>query len=118
MSTRDVASTETGKPAESTHWYARDGSPCYQVTRANGDGMRDTTLADARKLDLVPSVSLILKCAAAPGLEAWKARQLLMAALTLPQIDSETEDEYVSRIIADSQEQARKAAQRGTDLHA
>src|SRR4051812_25248796 len=109
---------ETGIPAESTHWYRRDGQPCYQVPRAKGDGMRDTTLADARKLDLVPSVSLILKCAAAPGLENWKLRKMLEAALTLPRHEGESLDDFSERVISDSQEQGKKAAERGTDLHA
>src|SRR6266576_1528215 len=97
--------------SESQHWYTRDGSPCYEVQAKNGN-LRPATLADARKLDLVPSVSLILKCAAAPGLEQWKLRQMLHAALTLPRHDGETLDEFSERVISDSQEQGKKAAQR------
>jgi hypothetical protein len=104
--------------SESQHWYCRDGLPCYEVPRAKGDGMRSATLADARKLDLVPSVSLILKCAAAPGLEQWKLRKMLEAALTLPRIDGETVDDYATRVIEDSQVEGKKAAERGTALHA
>jgi hypothetical protein len=116
----DQKRQETGDPlaSESQHWYRRDGSPCYEVPRSKGDGTRPATLADARKLDLVPSVSLILKCAAAPGLEIWKLRKMLEAALTLPKIDGETEADYVSRIIEDSQAEGKKAAERGTELHA
>lgn len=110
--------TEAPIAAESGHWYKRDGSPCYEVSRANGDGMRAATLADARRLDLVPSVTTILRCAAAPGLEAWKTRQVLMSALTLPRIDGETADGYATRVIKDSKEQGKKAAERGTELHA
>jgi hypothetical protein len=57
--------------SEAGHWYAKDGTPTYEVLDANGNP-RKTTLADARKLNLVPSVTTIIKCAAAPGLEAWK----------------------------------------------
>lgn len=109
------------KPAlasESSHWYDRQGTPVYEVPRAKGDGMRPTTLRDARKLSLVPSVTTILRCAAAPGLEAWKARQLLEAALTLPKLPEESLDDYATRVIEDSKEQGRKAAERGTELHA
>jgi hypothetical protein len=102
--------------AEHGHWYQRDGSPCYEVEAKKG-GMRSTTLRDARERDLLPSVTLILKCAAAPGLENWKQRQLLMSALTLPKRKEETLDEYATRVISDSQEQGKKAAERGTDLH-
>jgi len=103
--------------AESTHWYARDGSPAYTVIGANGKE-RPTTLRDARKLHLVPSVTTILSVAARPGLEAWKVDQALMAALTLPRIDGESLDAFKKRALADSKEHARMAAERGTAIHA
>jgi hypothetical protein len=103
--------------SESGHWYTRTGQTLYDIKGANGK-MRPTTLRDARKLDLVPSVTTIIKQAAAPGLERWKINQTLLAALTLPRIDGEPEDAYLDRIIRDSGEQARKAAERGTQIHA
>ena len=45
------------KPESASHWYDLDGQPCHEVPRAKGDGMRPTTLADARKLHLLPSVT-------------------------------------------------------------
>jgi hypothetical protein len=109
--------TSPSRPAESGHWYTRSGEPCYEIKGANGN-MRPTTLRDARKLDLVPSVTTIIRQAAAPGLQMWKERQVLLAALTLPRIDGEPEDAYLDRIIRDSGEQARKAAEKGTAIHA
>lgn len=105
------------RPAESTHWYTRDGEPMYTVTGKNGKE-RPTTLRDARKFDLVPSVTTILNVAAKPALMQWMQRQVLMAALTLPKIDAESEDEYIERIIQDSKEQGRAAADLGTKIHA
>ncbi len=104
--------------SESSHWYDKNGQPIYEVPRAKGDGMRPTTLADARKLGLVPSVTNILQCAAKPGLEAWKATQLLQSALTLPKLPDETLDDYAKRVIEDSKAQGKKASERGTELHA
>lgn len=104
--------------AESTHWYTRDGTPAYEVEAASGKGLRPTTLRDARKLGLYPSVTAIIKCAAAPALETWKQNQVLMAALTLPRIDGESDEALCQRIMRDSQEQARKARDRGTEIHA
>ncbi len=103
--------------SESCHWYDKQGVAVYEVPRVRGGGMRSTTLADARKLGLVPSVTTILSCAAKPGLEAWKAKQILEAALTLPRLPDETLDDYATRIIEDSKAQGRKAAERGTELH-
>lgn len=104
------------RASESLHWYGRDGSPQYSVTAKNGN-QRPTTLADARKMGLVPSVTTIMQSAAKPGLEAWKLNQMLLAALTLPRAENETEDSYVQRIVRDSKEQGRAAAERGTAVH-
>lgn len=101
---------------EAGHWYDKDGNPCYTLIGKNGKE-RNTTLADARKLRLLPSVTTIIRCAAAPGLERWKQQQVLHAALTLPLIQGESEDAYLDRIMKDSQEQGKKAAERGTAIH-
>lgn len=105
------------RASESLHWYRRDGSPQYTVEAKDGS-FRSTTLRDARKLDLVPSVTTIIKCAASPGLEAWKIQQMMLAAMTLPRASDEAEDHYIQRVVADSKEQARRAAERGTEIHA
>lgn len=103
--------------AESGHWYKPDGSPAYTVIGANGKE-RPTTLRDARKLGLYPSVTTIMKLAAKPGLERWKAEQLLMSALTLEQMPGESEQSWIGRVWQDSIQQAVQAAERGTQIHA
>jgi hypothetical protein len=103
--------------SESQHWYARDGSPAYEVKGANGN-MRPATLRDARKLGLCPSVTTIIGSCAKPGLERWKLEQMMHAALTLPRLDGEPEADWISRVWTDSKETARKAAERGTAIHA
>lgn len=103
---------------ENTHWYAADGTPVYEVPRADGSGMRPATLADARKLSLYPGVTSIIKCAAAPGLENWKQNQVMLAALTLPRLPGELDEAFCKRVLVDSGEQARRARERGTEIHA
>jgi len=102
--------------SEAGHWYNSDGEPCYTIVGKNGVE-RPTTLRDARKLNLYPSVTTIIGCAAAPGLERWKQEQVLHAALTLPRLDGELEDAWIKRVWDDSREQARRAAERGTQIH-
>jgi hypothetical protein len=102
---------------ESGHWYKKDGTPAYTMIGKNG-AERNTTLRDARKENLVPSVTSIIRCAAAPGLENWKSQQVLMAALTTDRKPEESEQEYISRIITDANEQALKAREKGTLIHA
>ena len=106
----------TVRASESSHWYTREGQPKYTVEAKNGN-LRNTTLADARKLSLVPSVTTIIGCAAKPGLEAWKLNQMMLASMTLPRAPDEAEELYVQRVIKDSKEHARAAAQRGTEVH-
>jgi hypothetical protein len=102
---------------ESGHWYTRDGEPAYTVKSAKGE-TRSTNLRDARKLNLVPSVTTILGVAAKPSLEIWKQNQVLLAALTLPRQEGESEQDWINRIIEDSKEQGKKAAEFGTQIHA
>lgn len=104
--------------SEKGHYYWPDGRSCYEVERADGKGMRDTTLRDARKLGLFPGVTTIIRCAAAPGLEVWKRRQLALACLTLPKIDGESEDDFLARAEEDSKKEGDASAAKGTVIHA
>lgn len=103
--------------AESTHWYDKDGKPQYTVIGKNGNE-RPTTLRDARTMNLFPSVTSIIKVAAAPGLENWKIDQALLAALALPRLEGESLDDFMARAKNDAKEQGLKAAGRGTEIHA
>jgi hypothetical protein len=99
-----------------SHWYTFNGDPCHFIRGKAGS--RPTTLRDARKLNLVPSVTTVLEVVAKPQLEQWKVRQGIMAALTLPRVDGEGEDEYLARIMRDSKQQAIDAADEGSRVHA
>lgn len=103
--------------AESGHWYTRDGVPAYTVIGANGKE-RATTLRDARKDNLVPSVTTILKVANNPVLNQWIQKQVLLAALTLPRMDEENDESFIDRVMADSKQQGKDAADLGTAIHA
>lgn len=105
------------RASESNHWYTRDGVPRYTVMGKNGKE-RNTTLRDARTENLVPSVTTVLNVMAKPALIQWLQKQVLMAALTLPRHIEELEEDYIDRIMVDSKEQGRAAADAGTDIHA
>ena len=102
--------------SESGHWYDLDGNPAYTIIGKNGKE-RNTTVADARKLNLVPSVTTILGIAAKPGLNVWLQQQVLYAALTLPRLDEESEEEWLIRVMSDARSTGRNAADRGTRMH-
>ena len=102
--------------AESGHWYDAGGNPRYTIIGKNGKE-RATTLRDAREHGFFPSVTTIIKCAAAPALTNWLIDQALMAALTLPRLPDESLDAFMARAKADGKEQGRKAAEAGSELH-
>lgn len=104
------------RAAEDSHWYTRDGTPMYEVRARNGR-MRKATLADARKLDLVPSVTTILSIFVKEALERWKMRQVAYAAATTEQGD-ETTDEFIARVVEEAFEEVADAADLGKRTHA
>lgn len=102
---------------ESGHWYdMKNGEPRYTIIGKNGKE-RNTTLRDARIHGYAPSVTTIIRCAAAPGLNKWLQQQVLLSALTLPRHQDEGEDAYAERVIADANEQSAKARDLGTAIH-
>lgn len=99
------------------HWYDHTGRACHTIVGKNGIP-RDTTLADARREGWLPSVTTIIKqTLAAPELERWKITQAIHAALTLPELPGESLDARVERIRRDSEEHAKQAAIRGSEVH-
>jgi len=104
--------------AESGHWYTRQGEPMYTIMGKSTGRMRNTTLRDARELNLVPSVSGIINVAAKPALTVWLQEQAILAALTLPRQDDEPEYLWLKRVLSDSKQQGKDAAELGTEIHA
>jgi len=103
--------------SEGGHWYTKDGEPMYEVEKANGDGMRPTTLRDARKLGLCPSVTTVMKELAAPALTMWKIEQAVMASKTLRRRKNETDQQYVYRAYARAMAKVGEAAELGSQIH-
>ena len=118
-STQDVYNKLSAKKitAESGHWYTQEGDPMYTVIGANGKE-RNTTLRDAKKDNLVPSVTTILGMIAKPSLENWKINQALNSALTLEKDPLESKGEFAYRCKQDSKKIGQEAAKKGTKIHA
>lgn len=105
-----------GFATQSGHWYGKDGTPTYEVIGKNGK-QRPTTIRDARELGLVPSVTTILRLAAAPNLVKWMREQVAKAAFSQPPQSGEDEATYVARILPVAEEVAATARDRGTEIH-
>lgn len=103
---------------EGGHWYKKDGTPCYEVENKSKGGMRATTLRDAKKLGLVPSVTAICNQVAKPGLLNWIVEQAYMSCYTCPiKRDDVSAEEWIARVKADAREQSEKAREEGTKIH-
>ena len=103
--------------SESGHWYTQEGEPMYTIIGANGKE-RNTNLRDAKKENLVPSVTTILGMIAKPSLENWKIDQALKSAITLEKKDNESIEDFSARCKFDSKSIGIKAAKEGTKIHA
>ena len=65
---------------DSTHWYTCHGTPLHTVKGANGE-YRPTTLRDAKKWRLLPSVTNIIGIIQKEGISQWKMNHCVEAAL-------------------------------------
>jgi hypothetical protein len=102
---------------DTAHWYDTDANPCHFVPCSTKEGTRPTTLRDAKKLRLRPSVTTVLAVMAKPALEFWKVKQGVLAALTLPREPDELDESFVRRVLDDSRQQGKQAAEEGTRVH-
>jgi len=99
------------------HWYNDIGEPVYSVENVTKGGLRPTTLRDAKKLNLVPSVTTVMDVLRKPALEIWKENQVLESALSLKQKKKETDKGFINRIRYHAKEISRTSAQEGKNIH-
>lgn len=105
------------RKAASAHWYHKDGTPCHEVTAKTTGLPRPTTVSDARKLGLIPSVTNILGVSAKPQLITWLQDNAIRAALATPRNPDEPEEQWLARIAAESDKIGENAASLGTLIH-
>jgi hypothetical protein len=101
------------------HFYTIDGESAHtQNTKAGAKNpTRPTTIADARKLGLLPSVTTIFDVINKPFLTEWKVREALKMAYANPASPFIDRDSWVNKIKAQSEEQVGGAAELGTAVH-
>lgn len=103
---------------ESGHYYTKCGIPAYTVPKKDGSGDRNTTIADARKLGLLPSPTTILGVASKPALNRWLQETAITAAMTTPRLPNEALDAFCARVLAEDTRSISDAAKdRGTARH-
>ena len=105
---------------ENGHWYTLDGQSAHtQVTKTKGaKPTRPTTIADAKRLGLLPSVSAYTRMLAAPYLERYKMLEVAKACYACPPAAGENYDDYARHILEQSSKDGSGAAEVGTQVHA
>jgi len=86
---------------ESGHWYSKDASPAHtQIIKSgkNKGKQRNTTLADAKKLGLLPSVTTLMNILDKPALNHWKINKAVEKALHPDTFQEDTSAEEGTRI--------------------
>ncbi len=101
-----------------SHWYNKAGEAVFEVPKAKGGGTRKTTIADARKMGLYPSVTTVLGILDKPQLGDWKLEQMALAAFNSPANGSEPFEVYHQHLLTKAFEQVSDAADLGTAIHA
>lgn len=107
--------------ANDEHWYDRDGNSMHRIVGANGKE-RATTIRDARKLGLYPSVTTVLGVLAKRELDEWKARQITAACYAHhaagPLAPDWDHNIYHAEMTERAFKQVDDAADLGTRIHA
>lgn len=104
-------------PKQGGHWYTQNGDQVQEVLKANGKDYTKPTLRHAKKYNLGPGVTSIIRTLSSPGLNVWKEQQAIMAGATCPRIDGEDDKQWMKRVIWDMNEQSTLAANKGTEIH-
>lgn len=111
-----------------SHYYFKNGDSCYEVPMASdASKMRDTNLRDARKLDLLPSVTTYLSdMISKKNLNQWIKKNVAKTAAHIikelmggtaslnPDI---TEEELITLILTRSDVEVNEAAKFGNMIH-
>jgi len=105
-------------PTAPAHWYRASGEALHTIDMTNG-GERNTTLRDARKMNLFPSVTTVLKDVLVNyGVQKWLRNTLLESAYTLPESFRLQEfSNYKLKVEEDAEEFGAKARDFGSKVH-
>jgi hypothetical protein len=102
------------------HWYTTDAQPAYEIPAKTTGKMRAVTLKDARELNLLPSVTTVLKVLHKEALVNWLIEQAVLAVVTTPRKEGEGDDAFIERVLHTEKvqdQETRMAADKGTRIH-
>jgi len=116
----EAAARALNRESESAHFYRQDGKPEYTKTIKTGQNAgqeRPTNLRDARKDNLLPSITTIHKVKEEPMLTRYREKHLMSACFQNRPRKSETTEDYFVRILHKAKEDSLEAARLGSNYH-
>lgn len=101
------------------HAYDITGKPVYDQPTKKGakNPTKPTSLANMKEQQLFPSVTEYIRMLSAPGLERYKQMQIVQACYHCPPIADEDLPTYQTHILESSGQDAKGAADLGTQIH-
>lgn len=99
------------------HWYDLEGKAVFEVPKADGKGLKKTTIKEAREMGLLPSVTGILDVLPKKQLETWKMRQVALHAHLVKRGENEEDQSYADRVIDVAMNQVSEAKDLGSAVH-
>lgn len=109
-----------------SHWYTKNGQAMHKVP-GKTVAERDTTITDARKMGLLPSVSGITKVWANLGLDRWKQNATIDATLNYcrddwtgdwSKVKASEDDHFYGEVRARADASMNAASDLGVKIHA
>lgn len=107
---------------DGSHWYNQKAEPCHEIENKSKPGeWRAVTKSDAKKLNLLPSVTNIMgRCDSKPGLDDWKRNQIF-DAIRKPEVLERMlachgDDVQFNAICKEIDEEAREKSKAAADL--
>lgn len=101
------------------HYYTLDGDACHtQATKTGAKNKtRPTTVKDARKLKLLPSVTTVMEDITKGAFADWGKRNVLRIAGGIPLIDCENVQEWIGEILKIDNKERDDTFKFGTAIH-
>lgn len=108
------------RESDSAHYYTPEGVPRYTQTIKSGPNKgkeRSTSLADARKENLFPSITTIHKVKEERMITQYREKHLLKASYENRPKKDEVADDYFDRILQKARHDSLEAARLGSGYH-
>lgn len=105
---------------DGSHWYDGEGMPVHEVPLKEKDGMRPTTIRDARTLNLSPSVTNVMGILKNKSIDDWSNDLLTKETFLSPtfkDLSGESYDEYKQRIYREVSKKKKEAPEFGSTYH-